>query len=114
MSWYPPADLVARFSDVLLAADLPDLPAERRREVTAFVGRRVDSLPSPMRVGLSAVAIVTGAAGAVVGRGRVVALLRRHPLPLAGDYVRLVRSLGYAYVWERWPDTGPRGGAGRP
>ena len=28
--------------------------------------------------------------------------------PSLGDYVRLLRSLGYAYVWETWPDTAAR------
>lgn len=106
---WPPAGLVARFSDALLAADLPALPDDRRREVTAFVGRRMAALPSPMRVGVSAVALATGAAGAVVGPERLVQLLRRRPVPPVGDYVRLVRSLGYAYVWDRWPATRPDG-----
>ena len=34
-----------------------------------------------------------------------------HPLPLLGEYVRLIRSLGYAYVWETWPQTRPTGAA---
>ena len=28
---------------------------------------------------------------------------------MLGEYVRLVRSLAYAYVWETWPDTAPDG-----
>ena len=31
--------------------------------------------------------------GKLVGGARLAALLARHPLPLFGDYVRLVRSL---------------------
>jgi hypothetical protein len=109
MSRRPTLRLVSRFSDALLVADLPALPNERRREVTAFIRRRLQDLPSPMRLGVGAVALGTGAAGAVVGTDRVVGLLRRWPVPLAADYVRLVRSLAYAYVWDRWPATGPRG-----
>ena len=32
-------------------------------------------------------------------------VLLSRSLPLLGEYPRLIRSLGYAYVWERWPDT---------
>ena len=42
-------------------------------------------------------------------------MLARRPLPVAGEYVRLMRSLTYAYIWETWPDTsaiGPAAGAG--
>ena len=39
----------------------------------------------------------------------ILGFVARRPLPLAGDYVRLVRSLGYAYVWDAWPDTSPDG-----
>ena len=31
------------------------------------------------------------------------------PLPLVGEFPRLVRSLGFAYIWETWPDTSPSG-----
>ena len=30
------------------------------------------------------------------------------PLPLLAEYPRLVRSLGYAFIWETWPDTPTR------
>jgi hypothetical protein len=46
-----------------------------------------------------------------VGRRRVVRLLAARPLPVVGDYVRLVRSLTYAYVWETWPATAADGAA---
>jgi hypothetical protein len=62
-----------------------------------------------MRLGVGVVAIVVGAAGRLIGLSRVVRLLAKRPLPVVGDYVRLVRSLGYAYVWETWPATGPDG-----
>jgi len=112
-SWLPPAGLVSRFGDGLLAADLPRLPPERRAAAIGFVGRRVAGLPSPMLLGVSAVATAIGALAGLVGTARVVAVARRWPLPVVADYVRLVRSLGYAYVWEHWPDTGPDGAPGR-
>ena len=108
---WPPTRLIAAFSDEVIVHDLPALPPERRAEVVAFAGRRIEGLPSPMRLGVGVVAIVVGAAGRLVGLSRVVRLLAERPLPVVGDYVRLVRSLGYAYVWETWPATGPDGSA---
>jgi hypothetical protein len=101
--------MFAEFCDRLVAHDLPDLPAERRADVVAFAGRRVDHLPSPMRLGVGAVAAIVGIAGRVAGTGRVAGLLARHPLPVFGEYVRLVRSLTLAYVWDTWPDTSVTG-----
>ena len=51
MPTFPPHGLIAEFCDELVAHDLPDLPAERRADVVAFAGRRIDGLPSPMRLG---------------------------------------------------------------
>jgi hypothetical protein len=62
-----------------------------------------------MRLAVGAVALTVGGVGRVVGAHRVAALLAGHPLPIAGEYVRLVRSLAYAYIWERWPDTAATG-----
>jgi hypothetical protein len=107
----PLARLVEEFSDRLLAVDLPRLPAERRSETVAFAGRRIVTLPSPMRSGLTIVAVAVAGAQRVVGRRRVVRLLAARPLPVVGDYVRLVRSLTYAYVWETWPATAADGAA---
>jgi hypothetical protein len=30
-------------------------------------------------------------------------------LPLVGELARLIRSLGFAFVWETWPDSSPTG-----
>jgi len=103
--------VVGRFAGAVLRADLPELPEERLAETIVFVVRRVRGMPSPMRLGVGAVAAVVGGLGAVVGDGRVAAVLRRFPLPLTGEYVRLVRSLAYAYVWDRWPTTSAAGAA---
>jgi hypothetical protein len=96
---------VEEFTDRLVAIDLPNLPAERRLEVCAFSGRRFDGLPSPVRAGVSIVAVAVAGAGRLVGGVRLVRFLAHHPLPVVGDYVRLVRSLTAAYVWETWPST---------
>ncbi|MFV0306259.1 MAG: hypothetical protein ACK5OX_00770 [Desertimonas sp.] len=98
------------FSDRVLARDLPDLPDERRAEVVAFVTRRVGGMPSPMRAGVGSVAMLTAALGRVIGAERVSGLMAARPLPLLGEYVRVVRSLAYAYIWETWPETTATGG----
>jgi hypothetical protein len=58
-----------------------------------------------MRLGVGIVAAGVGGIARVAGTRRTVAFLARHPLPLLGEYVRLLRSLAYAYVWDTWPDT---------
>jgi hypothetical protein len=111
MPSFPPPGLIAEFCDHLVATDLPDLPADRRAAVVTFAGRRIAGLPSPMRIGVGVVATGAGAVGWVVGRRRLTRFLAAHPLPVLGDYVRLVRSLAYAYVWDTWPSTTPTGAA---
>jgi hypothetical protein len=105
----PLTRLVEEFTDQLLLVDLPALTAERRSKTVAFTGRRIAILPSPMRFGLTVVATVVAGVGVVAGPGRVARLLAGRPLPVLGDYVRLVRSLAYAYVWETWPSTAANG-----
>jgi hypothetical protein len=105
MPTFPPRGLVAEFCDEVLAHDLPDLPPERRRPTVEFTSRRIAGLPSPMKVAVGLVAVAVGLIGRVAGTRRVVGLLAARPLPIAGEYVRLMRSLAYAYVWDTWPDT---------
>jgi hypothetical protein len=109
MTTFPPRGLVAQFCEQVVAHDLPELPTDRRRAVVEFTTRRIAGLPSPMRLAVGTVAGVVGGLGKLTGTGRLVALLGRHPLPVTGEYVRLVRSLAYAYVWETWPDTSSTG-----
>ncbi len=109
MPTFPPAGAIAKFSDRLIAFDLPSLPVDRRLEVVAFTGRRIQLLPSPLRLGVGLVAAAVGAIGRVVGTTRVAGFAARRPLPVLGEYVRLVRSLAYAYVWENWPATAAAG-----
>ncbi len=101
----PSAPLVGPFADRLLTFDFPALDADRRRQVVAFTSRRVDGLPSVMRLGVLLIATVVRGLLLLPVRTAVVAALARTTLPLVGEYVRLMRSLGYAYIWETWPDT---------
>jgi hypothetical protein len=110
MPSFPPPGPIAAFCDCLVAHDLPDLPVERRAAVVAFAGRRIAGLPTPMRVGVGAVSLAVDGASRVVGRSRLTSFLAGHPLPLVGEYIRLVRSLALAHVWDSWPDTSPTGG----
>jgi hypothetical protein len=104
-----PAGPFGRFADDLLTIELPDLPSDRRAETVAFVSRRAAQAPTPLRLGIIALALGTGAAARLVGAPRTVAFLRGTSLPLVGEMSRLVRSLGFAYVWETWPSTSETG-----
>lgn len=95
----------------LLGLDLPALDGERRQAAGAFVVGRVAGMPTPMAVGVGVVSAAVHGLGAVIGRRRVIAALARRPLPVFADYLRLLRSLGYAYIWERWPETAADGRA---
>ena len=106
---FPAQAVVGGFAERLLAADLPDLPADRRREVVAFIARRVDTLPSFTRFGVLAIGSVFRVLLAVPGGWGLASVVMRLPLPFVGEYPRLMRSLGFAYVWEHWPTTGPSG-----
>lgn len=107
----PSHPVVGPFADRLLSLDLPTLPVDRRAEVVAFIARRVDRMPSVTRLGVVVLGGVVRPLLALPGGRAVVPWLSRHPLPLLAEYVRLVRSLGYAYIWETWPGTQPDGAA---
>ncbi len=105
----PSAPLVGPFAVRLLALDFPALDPSRRDQAIAFTVRRVDGLPSVMRFGVIVIAGVFRGMLAVPGSETILRFFARTPLPLVGEYVRLVRSLGYAYIFETWPDTRPDG-----
>jgi hypothetical protein len=107
----PSAPLVGPFADRLLALDLPELDGARRAGVVAFTTRRVDGMPSVMRIGVLLIAALFRALLLLPGNATFVRFVATHPLPVVGEYVRLMRSLGYAYVWETWPDTRTSGAA---
>ncbi len=103
---------VARFADGLLTNELPLLSDERRLEVIEFIGRRVQVLPSLTRFGVLMIGRFVDVAGMIVGHANIRRLVTKLPIPLLAEYPRLVRSLGFAYVWETWPDTTVDGGTG--
>lgn len=109
------SSVVAPVAHAIVALDLPHLPVTRRRATVEFVCRRIDDLPDVTRAAVLAVAAIHRVAVALPGGDRVLARATARPLPLLGEYVRLVRSLTTAYVWETWPDTEPDGRpAGQP
>jgi hypothetical protein len=97
------------FADALLRLDLPALPEDRRDETVRFIERRMASLPEWMALGVSLLALAVRGIGTVAGHRRLAGLMTAHPLPVVGEYTRLNRSLGFAFVWETWPDTRPDG-----
>jgi hypothetical protein len=103
------AAIVAPFADRLLAADLTDLPHERRNEAVRFIVQRCAVVPSFTRFGVASIGVFYRVLLAVPGGWPVARFLASKPLPLLAEYPRLVRSLAYAYIWERWPDTQPNG-----
>lgn len=104
-----PTPHVRPFADWLLARDLPGLDAARRHDTVGFVLRRMDDLPEPMQLGVLVIALTARVFLSLPGGRAVLGFVAQRPLPLAGDYVRLVRSLGYAFVWDAWPDSSPDG-----
>ena len=102
---------LATFADHLIARELPDLADDRRAGTVAFVCRRAGSLPSPLLVGVSLLALALGAALRFAGPDRTTTFLQGTRLPFVGELARLVRSLGFAFIWETWPDTSPTGAA---
>lgn len=101
--------IVGPFAELLLAADLPQLPLQRRAEVVQFVQRRARAVPSFTRFGVTMIGLLYRALIAIPGGRTVARLLASRSIPVLGEYPRLIRSLGYAYIWEHWPDTAPTG-----
>jgi hypothetical protein len=101
--------LVHPFAQRLLRVDLPQLGSDQRDEVCDFAVHRVDELPSALRIGVTLIAVPMRVIVSLPGSERLIAWLIRHPLPLVGEYVRMIRSLAYTYIWEHWPNTQPDG-----
>lgn len=104
-----PDGAFGRFADQLLELELPDLPSDRRHDTVAFVSRRAQQVPTPLRVGIIGLSVATAIGRRVVGDDTTVRFFRRTRLPLVAELARMVRSLGFAYVWETWPSTTPLG-----
>lgn len=101
-----------RFAAELLAVELPDLPDERRVSTVEFVCRRAAQVPAPLRLGIMVLSVLVGVARRCIGAERTTAFLRSTSLPFVGELARMVRSLGFAFVWETWPSTQPAGAPG--
>lgn len=106
----PAHRIVAPYADALLARDLPALDPTRRAETVGFVATRVSTLPTPMFLGVMVIAWTFDLLLRLGSRRSFISLSTRLPLPFVSEYPRLIRSLAFAYVWERWPDTRPDGG----
>jgi len=100
---------LGQFANCLLTIELPDLPATARAETVAFVSRRANQMPSPLHLGVLLICTGVGFAQRVAGLDRTTRLLQDSRLPLLGELPRMVRSLGFAFIWETWPDTAPSG-----
>ena len=70
-----------------------------------FIERRVASLPSITRLGVVVISRSVELVRRLAGVERMLDLATGLPLPLWSEYPRLVRSLGYTFVWETWPGT---------
>ncbi len=105
---------LGQFANSLLTIELPDLPEAARADTVAFVCRRANQMPSPLRVGLVLVCTAVGVAQRVSGLERTTRFLQRSKLPLLGELPRMVRSLGFAFIWETWPDAAPTGAISSP
>jgi hypothetical protein len=102
--------LVSPYAEALLARDLPALDPARRADTVEFVAERVATLPSPMLLGVTLLAHAFDLVLRFGPRRAVITMSTAIPLPFVSEYPRLIRSLAFAYVWERWPDTRPDGG----
>lgn len=99
------------FADDVISRELPDLPIDRRAATVAFVCRRAHEVPTPLRIGVTVLALAAGLARRLLGADRTTAFLQRTSLPFVGELARMVRSLGFAFIWETWPATTPTGAA---
>jgi hypothetical protein len=97
------------FADRLLTLELPDLPPTARLETVEFVCRRARQIPTPLRLGLLVLSSAMGVAQRLLGLDRASGFVRGSTLPFVGELPRMVRSLGFAYIWETWPETSPTG-----
>ena len=97
------------FADHLLTIELPALPGTSREETVTFVCGRASQMPSPLQLGLVLVCSGVALAQRVAGIERTTRFLQNSRLPLLSELPRMVRSLGFAFVWETWPDTLPAG-----
>ena len=101
--------IVGPVADLVLAADLPQFPEQQRAEVVRFIQRRTHTVPSFTRFGVTVIGLFYRVIIAAPCGPAIATFIMSKPLPILGEYPRLIRSLGYAYIWEHWPDTLPNG-----
>lgn len=105
MSVLPSLHSLVRVTAVtVLQHDLPGLPDVVTQEVASFTVQRLGVLAAHMRLGIAVIALFVRLFASIAGQPRLLWLSKTH-LPLLGEYFRLLRSLSYAYIWEKWPDT---------
>ena len=96
---------VETFAKFLTARELPGLPQARADATLPFIVSRCQGLPSITRFGVGAIAGGFSVVMRLPGGNKAAAWLSDHPLPILGEYPRLIRSLTFAYVFETWPDS---------
>jgi len=99
------------FADRLLALELPELPVDRRSKTVSFICRRAHELPSPLYLGVTALTAAMGLLQRVIGLDATTRFVQTTTLPFVGELARMSRSLGFAFIWEAWPDSSPTGAA---
>lgn len=104
--------VVGEIADRILVDDLPQLPDDRRHLVVQFIAKRIDVMPGVTRAGVLIIGAALRVLSTVPGGWRVARALMRLPIPLVGEFPRLVRSLAVAYIWETWPASLPSGAPG--
>ena len=60
-------------------------------------------------MGVTALMTAVGLLQRVIGLDRTTRFLQTTSLPFVGELARMARSLGFAFIWESWPDTSPTG-----
>ena len=101
---------IESFARYLAGRELPGLRSTQCDAIVPFVSTRCAGLPSVMRFGVAVISVIFGVLLKVPGGHNIVAWLCDHPLPILGEYPRLIRSLTFAFVFETWPDTQVDGG----
>ena len=100
---------IETFARFLAERELPGLSSEKRDEIVPFVVARCGGLPSITRFGVALISLCFGGMFHLLGGRAVVGWLCDHPLPILGEYPRLIRSLTFAFVFETWPDSQANG-----
>lgn len=99
--------LVTPFASALLEHDFSDLSRRTVDDTVTFIVGRLEIIPSITRLGVTVIAAIFRLLMLLLPFRACLRLATG--LPLAAEYVRLLRSLAYARIWETEPSTGPTG-----